>query len=470
MADFLFVPDSAGDTPLYEQIYRRFVSEIQSGSLAAGEKVPSKRRLCAHLGVSMSTVETAYSLLVAEGYLDSRPRSGYRVSPLLPLEAPAAEAPALPVSPPPAPPLADPFSTGAVDTSVFPYSSWARLTRDAVYQNPDLLQRGDPQGDRELRQVLCHFLREYRGVVCSPEQLVIGAGMEYLLDLVLQLLPREAVYALEDPGYRSTYRAVANQGLQVVPIPVDGQGMDCAALEASGATVAYVTPSHQFPLGVTMPAGRRTQLLRWAYARPDRYLIEDDYDSEFRYTSRPIPAMQGLDRRGRVVYVGTFSRSIAPSIRVAYLILPPALLARYRAQFSYAASTVSRFEQQVLCRFIGDGLYARHLRRVGGLYRARRGQLLELLSAIPHSAVTGSEAGLHLLLHLPGRDEGALCARAAAEFGLKLRGLGEFCRAAPPRQAALVLGFAGLDRERLEAYGPALLSLCRQEPSALDKS
>ena len=309
VADSFPLPVFGGDSPLYDQLYRHIAGAIQSGALAPGAKLPSKRRLCALAGVSMSTVETAYSLLAAEGYVLSKPRSGYVCAHLLlPASAAPAPVPEAPQSPDP-PRWAYDCSTSAVDVSAFPFSSWARITKEAVYENPGLLQRGHPQGDWPLRAALAQLLAQYRGVRCSPEQVVVGAGADYLLSLLLQLLPEHRSLALEDPGYPAAYAAAALHGREPVPIPVDGQGMDRDALERSGAGLAYVTPSHQFPLGVTMPAGRRSQLLHWAASGPGRFLIEDDYDSEFRWSSRPIPALQGLDRAGRVVYMGTFSRS-----------------------------------------------------------------------------------------------------------------------------------------------------------------
>lgn len=428
--------------PLYDQLYRHIVSLIRSGELAQGEKLPSKRRLAQHLGVSLTTVEKAYGLLTAEGYLESYPRSGCRVAPSLA----AIPAPPRPAAPPPPKreELDECFSTSAVDTSVFPFSTWARLSREAVYENPGLLQRGEGQGDWKLRAALADFLHQYRGVSCAPEQVVVTAGLEGALWVLLQLLPR-AVFGLEDPGYGSLRRLLDNLGRRWVPVVMDGRGLSVQALEGSGADVAYVTPSHQFPLGITTPAGRRGELLRWAYAKPGRYLIEDDYDAEFRYASRPIPAMQGMDQGGRVLYVGTFSRTIAPSIRVAYLILPPELLEVYHEKFRHASATVSRFEQEALCRFLTSGAYGRHLRRAGNLYRRRRDALCAALKG--WGEVRGAEAGLHLLFTLPGREEADLAERAA-KAGYRVRGLGEYCVGGDPLPGTLVLGFAGLPEER----------------------
>lgn len=439
--------------PLYEQLYRHLVEEIRQGRPAPGEKLPSKRQLCALVGVSMRTVETAYAMLTAEGYLLARPRSGHVVADLPPLTpSPAADAP---------PPVPDPprwrydCSTSAVDTSLFPFSSWARISKEAVYQNPELLQRGHPQGDLPLRAALSEVLGQYRGVHCAPDQIVVGAGVEYLLSTLLQLLPEHRSVALEDPGYPVGCAVARRHGRRIVPVPVDAQGMDPQALAGAGAALAYVTPSHQFPSGVTMPVGRRTRLLHWARTGPERYLIEDDYDSEFRYATRPIPAMQGLDRAGRVVYLTTFSRSIAPSIRMACMILPPALLERYRQVFSHTACTVSRFEQEALRRFLIQGLYSRHLRRMVNLYRRKRAVFTQALEAIPGVSISGQEAGLHFLLTLPRLDEGELVARAA-QASVRVQPLSRYCLAVPPAPSTVVLGFGGLTVEQLEGAARAL--------------
>ena len=447
MPDFFPLPVFSGDAPLYDQLYRHIAAAIQSGALAPGAKLPSKRRLCALAGVSMSTVETAYSLLAAEGYVLAKPRSGYVCAHLLP-PAPAAPASVPETAPVPTPKWAYDCSTSAVDTSAFPFSSWARITKEAVYENPGLLQRGHPQGDLPLRTALAELLAQYRGVRCSPEQVVVGAGADYLLSLLLQLLPEHKAIALEDPGYPAAYAAASLHGREAVPIPVDGEGMSRLALERSGVGLAYLTPSHQFPMGVTMPAGRRSRLLHWAASAPGRWLIEDDYDSEFRYSSRPIPALQGLDRAGRVVYMGTFSRSIAPAIRVAYMILPPELLERYRSTFSHGACTVSRFEQESLRRFLAQGLYGRHLRRTGNLYRKKCALFAGALAEIPGVTVSGADAGLHFLVTLPRLTEGELVARAAAK-SVGIHPLSRYCHAVEPKPSTVVLGFAGLTEEEL---------------------
>ena len=444
----LTIPLDAKDSlPMYEQLYRRIAAEIRAGRAGAGEKLPSKRALSAHLGVSLATVETAYSLLLSEGYVRSKPKSGYYVSDFVAFAAPEQPAPPAPVrAAPPETPARAPefdFSTASVDVSLFPYASWARLYREAVCAHPALLQRGERQGDAALREALCDFLSAYRGVACAPEQIVVGAGLEYLFALLLELMPPEAVFAAEDPGYAGFSHAVRAAGRPLRLLPLDAAGLDPAALERSDATVAFVTPSHQFPLGLTMPADRRSRLLCWASGAPERYLLEDDYDSEFRYLSRPLPALQGMDGGGRVVYLGTFSRSLAPSIRAAYMVLPPALLERYRALPGHGMSTLSRYEQMVLARFLSEGFYARYLRRVGNLYRRRREALLAALEAVPGVRVSGDGGGIHLLITNSRWSEAELMQRAARE-GVALRGLSSYCQEQPPLPSTLVAGYGGL--------------------------
>ncbi len=449
----IHMPVFQGKEPLYLQLYQHLAREIQQGRPGAGKKLPSKRRLCTMLGVSMSTVEGAYSLLLAEGYVRSLPRSGYVAAQLHDVQV--QPVPDLLPAPAPASQWKYDCSTSAVDTSVFPFSSWARINKDAVYQNPGLLQPGHPQGDEPLRVALAGLLAQYRGVRCSPEQIVVGAGADYLLSLLLQLFPQGSTVALEDPGYPTAWSAVERHGHHPVSIPVDSQGMEPQALEASGATLAYVTPSHQFPLGVTMPVERRSRLLRWASQAHGRYLLEDDYDSEFRYASRPIPALQGLDHGGRVIYLGTFSRSIAPAIRVAYLILPPQLLAQYRRIFPKTACTVSRFEQETLRQFLVQGLYSRHLRRSGNLYRRKCSLLTQALEGCGYLTLSGRGAGLHFLLTAPHLTEGEMVARAA-ESGLRVYPLSRYCHQIVPPPSTVVVGYAGLPADELEACAALL--------------
>ena len=418
-------------TPLYEQLYRHLAGEIRAGHLAAGERLPSKRALAAHLHISRNTVETAYAMLAQEGYISAKPRSGFYIAPLEARFDTAAAPKALPAEP--APRWVLDLKTNAVDVASFPYRTWAKLNRAVLLDGAALLEAGDPRGDLPLRKAIALHLREFRGVLCDASQVVVGAGMEYLLMLLLRLLGGTPVFALEDPGYPKTAAILRGSGVTVRPIPLDAEGMRPDALQKSGADIAYVTPSHQFPTGCVMPVGRRLKLLAWAGEREGRYVIEDDYNGEFHFSGRPIPAAQGLDRAGRVIYMSTFSRVLAPSIRIGYMVLPPALAERLAASLGSYSSTVSRFEQQTLLLFLSEGYLDRHLARVKAIYRRRRDGLTARLREleIPH---TGESAGLHLLLRLP-LARAAEARRRAAARRLRLYWLSDFFASYAPSDA-----------------------------------
>ena len=454
--------------PLYRQLYRHIVEEIASGGLAAGEKLPSKRRLAADLRVSVSTVETAYQMLVTEGYIAARAKSGFTVCRIEKLDAPVRPAPAAPPEPP-AKRWAYDFGTGSVDTALFPFKTWARIQRETVTAHPELLNHGSRQGDASLRAAIAKYLHAYRGVVCAPEQIVVGAGIEYLVGLLARLFCA-STFAVENPGYPRTAQVLRNNGVRTVFVPVDGDGMTLDALQAGGAQLAYVTPSHQFPTGATMPIARRTELLRWAGAAPGRYVVEDDYDSEFRYDTRPIPSLQGLDQAGRVIYVSTFSKSMAPSMRIGYMVLPVPVLEMYRAEYGVYSSTVSRFEQQTLCRFMEEGHFARHLNRLRSACRARRDALLEALYAAfgrDGVAVRGSHTGLHLLAAVHNGMTERELVEAAARAGVHVNGLSAYYMEHPEDcpPATVVLGYSDMDERALRAAVDALRCAWGARPS-----
>ena len=458
--------DAASDVPLYEQLYRSLAAEMRTGAVPAGTRMPGKRRLAAELSVSVNTVDAAYQMLAAEGYLEARERSGFYVQE--DLARPESAAPAAPPKADAVPkqrPIRYDLSTRGVDPGLFPFRTWARLQKELLYSSPELLTHGDAQGDLALRQALAGYLEEYRGVRCGAHQIVVGAGLEYLLGLLAPLLPGPA--AVENPGYPRAKQVLENNGVACCCLPVDEDGLSIRALSDSGAAVCYVTPSHQFPTGVTMPAGRRAELLHWAARCPGRrYIIEDDYDSEFRFDTRPLPSLQGMaGADGPVVYLSTCSRSLAPSIRIAYMVLPEQLLPAWHAKYRLYSSTVSRFEQQTLARFITGGYFTRHLARERVAYKARRDALTAALQeafAPEELHLTGLHTGLHLLAELrdPPPDD-ALRAAAEAE-GVRLSLLSDYDLtgggAAPV--GTLVLGYGSLADESCPSVGETLKRAC----------
>ena len=460
--------DAASAVPLYEQLYQSLAQEMRTGALAAGTRMPGKRRLAAELSVSVNTVDAAYQMLAAEGYLESRERSGFYVQEYLALPARPAGVPEpqplhLP-EPPPAPPVRYDLSTRGVDPGLFPFRTWARLQKELLYSSPELLTHGDAQGDPALRQALAEYLSEYRGVQCGAHQIVVGAGLEYLLGLLAPLLPGTA--AVETPGYPRARQVLENNGVRCCCLPVDADGLSLAALNQSEAAVCYVTPSHQFPTGVTMPAGRRAELLHWAARKPgERYIIEDDYDSEFRFDTRPLPSLQGMaGADGPVVYLSTCSRSLAPSIRIAYMVLPEHLLPAWREKYRLYSGTVSRFEQQTLARFITEGYFTRHLARERVAYKARRDALAAALNAAfapGELTLAGLHTGLHLLAKLKDPPPDAALRRAAEAQGIRLGLLSDYdLTGEAPSAGTLVLGYGSLADETCASVGEALKKAC----------
>ena len=463
--------DAASAVPLYEQLYKSLADEMRSGAIAAGTRMPGKRRLAAELSVSVNTVDAAYQMLAAEGYLESRERSGFYVQEYLALPTrPEGEQPPIPAPAPlpekePEQPVQFDLSTRGVDPGLFPFRTWARLQKELLYSSPQLLTHGDAQGDPELRQALADYLEEYRGVRCSAEQVVVGAGLEYLLGLLAPLLPGKT--AVENPGYPRAKRVLENNGVDCCCLPVDEDGLSVAALSSSGAAVCYVTPSHQFPTGVTMPAGRRAELLHWASRHPgQRYIIEDDYDSEFRFDTRPLPSLQGMaGADGPVVYLSTCSRSLAPSIRIAYMVLPRHLLPAWREKYRLYSGTVSRFEQQTLARFIREGYFTRHLARERVAYKARRDALTAALNAAfgpGELTLTGLHTGLHLLAELKDAPPDAALRAAAAASGVSLSLLSDYdlTGQTPGLGGTLVLGYGSLADAAFPEVGETLRKVC----------
>ena len=470
--------DAASAVPLYEQLYQSLAAEMRAGAIPAGTRMPGKRRLAAELSVSDNTVDAAYQILAAEGYLE---RSGFYVQEYLALPPRPERAPGTPAKPmepeapageaaPPSPPVRYDLSTRGVDPALFPFRTWARLQKELLYSSPELLTHGDAQGDWELRQALADYLEEYRGVQCSPQQIVVGAGLEYLLGLLAPLLPGKA--AVETPGYPRAKQVLENNGVECCCLPVDEDGLSIEELSRSGASVCYVTPSHQFPTGVTMPAGRRAELLHWAAKRPgERYIIEDDYDSEFRFDTRPLPSLQGMaGADGPVVYLSTCSRSLAPSIRIAYMVLPEHLLPAWWKTYRLYASTVGRFEQQTLARFITEGYFTRHLARERVAYKARRDALTAALNAAfapGQLRLAGLHTGLHLLASLKNAPPDEALRQAAEAEGVRLNLLSDYdLTGARHQTGTLVLGYGSLDDAACASVGQTLKRVCTEAREA----
>ncbi|MBU9728929.1 MocR-like pyridoxine biosynthesis transcription factor PdxR [Diplocloster modestus] len=450
--------DGKSRTPLYEQIYEFIKSELQAGTIQYKEKLPSARALAAHLAVSRSTVDLAYEQLRSEGYIEAVPCKGYfacQLEGVFRLD----ENPGIRQREdcdPRKDYLYD-FTPNGVDLERFPFNIWRKINRQVLSEeHTDLFLLGDPQGEAGLREAIARYLHQARGVNCTPEQIVIGAGNDYLLMLLSRILGTKRQVAMEDPTYRQAYCVFENLGYSMCAVEMDAMGMMVEELEKTEADLAYVMPSHQYPMGIVMPIGRRYQLLQWAAQRENRYIIEDDYDSEFRYKGKPIPALQGYDRKGKVIYLGTFSKSIAPAIRISYMVLPPALCRLYERTAMLFSSTVSRIDQRTLEVFIREGHFERHLNRMRTAYKGKHDLLVEHLKELKAvCSISGEQAGVHLLARFEdGRTEKELI-DAAREHRIKVYGLSENIvrhherEDAGSQPAGIILGYAALSEEQI---------------------
>ncbi len=456
--------------PLYQQIYEGIRSKILRGLLSYGTKLPSKRRLSDALRISQNTVDTAYQQLVAEGYLKAVPKSGFYVEDIIlqskPLSRQLDVSYAVGEEQPE--PIKYDFAPDRVDTDCFPFATWVRLSKEIMHdENRKLLERAEPQGDLALRAVIADYLLEYRGILTLPQQIIIGAGTEYLFQLLMQMLGRNRTVAIENPGYEKTHHILRAEGIRTELIDVGNAGLCLDSLESSEADTVYITPSHQFPLGVVMPVSARMRLLRWASESESRVIIEDDYDHEFRFEGKPIPALKGMDEKGKVVYLGTFSRSIAPSVRISYMVLAPKLLEVYQRNFLFYSCPVSRFEQFTLSRFLQDGHYERHINRMRKRYRSRRDALIRELyrSRLGNEiSIYGADAGLHLLVILNHQTQAEQLQLTAARAGIRLHALSDYCfgELDEQTQRTFVFGYAHLNEEEIGDAVGLLSDFCEK--------
>ena len=472
------VLDTASSSSLYMQLYESLKQDLISALLPARTRLPSKRLLASRMGISVNTVDAAYQQLVTEGYLEARAKSGYFVcdlgahisradgkdSKLLIPGIDSVECTAETDDT-----IID-FSPNGVDLSALPLAKIRKTIRDVFEDNgARVFSNCDPQGALSLRRALCKYVRESRGMICHPEQIILGAGTDYILQLLVQILRSthtiDAV-AMENPVYNKAYQIFTGLGVPVDLIPLDKAGIHIKSLAASRSNLVYTTPSHQFPLGIIMPVSRRTELLAWASAADNRYIIEDDYDSEFRYAGRPIPAISGLDAQNRVIYSGTFSKSIAPSVRISYLVVPPDLLTAFQKNLSYYNTTITHLDQLVLARFIDNGDFERHINRMRTLYRRKRDLFVQALAPYKKKLlISGTDAGLHLLCHVKNgmtEDELVQNARNAATkvYGISSYYLldrpGETASATSVPESTVLLGYASLTDDQIRKGVSAL--------------
>lgn len=447
-----FIPDRSQTSPIYRQLYQRFRESIADGRLRPGDRVPAVRALAAELNLARGTVEAAYQLLIAEGYLIARGAAGTVVTPHLPALATGA----VPLPEPAAPfasshrgALPQALQMGLPALDAFPRKLWTRLAGRQLRQaGLEGLVYPDPQGHAPLRAAIATYLGISRGITCRAEQVFVCAGYRACLDLIVHTLmqPDDRCW-FEEPGYFMARNALQHAGMHLVPVPVDDQGLDVAQgiQRAPDARFAVVTPTHQSPLGVSLSLPRRLALLDWA-GRNQRWIIEDDYDSEYRYQGRPLPALKSLDQQGRVLYTGTFSKVLFPGLRLAYLVVPAEQSQAFACQADRLHNHCPQLLQATVTAFLNEGHFARHLNRMRQLYAHRRHWLVEALQQAfgERLDLNPQAGGMHVLAGLPEGDDVEMARRARAQ-GLSIEPLSQWYLQETPRQG-LVMGFTNVTR------------------------
>ena len=434
--------------PLYEALYRCIRSDILSGRLSPGTKLPSKRALAQNLEVSKITVEAAYTQLLEEGYIRSREKIGYFVEQIH--QTPPKAAVSAPETSEETVYTLDLTGSGSEN---FPFSVWTKLQREVILDYGDRLLLPLPnQGIPELRAAIAQHLADFRGMHVAPENILIGAGTDFLYNLLIQLLGRDKTYAVEEPGYGKIRKIYAAGGVRCIGVPLDENGVIPEMLR--DARVLHLSPAHHFPTGLITSVKRRQELLNWAN-HANGYIIEDDYDSEFRFDAHPKPTMFSLDHSGRVVYMNTFSKSLAPSIRISYLVLPSALMQQFREQLGFYSCTVSSFEQHTLARFLTRGHFEKHINRMRKFYRSRRNRVVTALQSCAFAdklTIREQDAGLHFLLQVDTDLSDTALTALLAESGIRIRALSDYYHGPVPENVMhhLVVNYSGIQDEALE--------------------
>ena len=446
--------------PLYVRIYMQIKKMIQEGKFKEHQKLPSKRKLAQTLKVSPLTVEQAYLQLIAEGYVYAIEKSGYFVNVQVEMLLQNKKIPATykqdetikenyQYS----------FETHTIDTSLFPRSTWAKLTRQVLVDyDYEILNESHPQGLFLLRNEIARYLEIYRGMKVDVNQIVLGSGSTSIIGILVEILGRHNHYAMEDPGYQKIYQLFKANDVKLSLIELNEFGLSIESLKKSQASIVHITPSHQFPTGIVMPIQRRVELLNWAQERKDRFIIEDDYDSEFRYQGKPIPALQGLDQHDSIIYMNTFTKTLAPSFRINYMVLPKRLILTYKNISNYHGCTVPNLEQYILYSFMNKGYFERHINKMRNLYKQKLDTIMDIIQAYPDFEIKNYEAGLHCIL----------CISKAIEVN-KLTNFLEFSKIkiSPlmnkgkiklfQNQTQLILGYAGIPIEKIDHHIHKLL-------------
>ena len=449
-----------GPESLYEHLYGCIKNDILSGKLRSGTKLPSKRTFAKNLGISTITVENAYALLISEGYVYSIPKKGYfiaNVDTSVPASINAESEKRQEY-------FAD-FASNNTLHMLFPFTTWAKLMRGVLSERqPELMQKAPGGGIAELRAAIAEHLYQFRGMRVQPSQIIVGSGTEYLYGLIIQLLGHEMTFAVEDPGYGKIAKVYEANGVKFRHIPLDENGVDVAALKESGANILHISPSHHFPTGIVTPISRRYELLSWAAESEAHYIIEDDYDSEFRLGGRPVPPLRSIDVTDKVIYMNTFTKSLASTIRISYMVLPGTLAELFYKKLGFYSCTVSNFEQYTLAEFINGGHFGNHINRLRRHYREVRDLLLGEIAgnaAFKDAVIAEKDSGLHFLIRLDADKTDEELVREAHRHGINISCLSDYYdnqENAP--SSTLVINYSGIEKEKIPEAVRRLGMIC----------
>ena len=453
--------EKRGNKTLTDFLYTSIKNQIRDGVLKENEKLPSKRSLSQHLGISVITVQNAYLQLIDEGYIYSIEKKGFFVSDIArhlkketaedarshKADHRESESTAAPLTY-----FAD-FTSNAAVPGKFPFGLWSKTMRQVLSsENEKLLKRTDVFGTLELRRAICRHLKAFRNMDVSESQVIIGAGTESLYSMLVQFLGRDEIFAVENPGYHKAAEIFRLNGVRCEPVNIDEHGIIIEELQKAAANIVHVSPSHHFPSGVIMNFKRRTELLEWARKAPDRFIIEDDYDSEFRFIGKPLPTLQSIDQNGRVIYINTFSKTLSPSFRISYMILPQELAAEFSRKLGFYSCQVSSFEQFTLARFIEAGHYEKHINRMKNYYRSLRNILI---TGIENSALSKAfsireeNSGLHFLLTLNNGFNARLIQEKWRKKGINIQLLSDYYydKKTLPSTESFVINYSGIKKD-----------------------
>ncbi len=452
--------------PLYVSLYKHVKTMIVEDKYIEGQKLPSKRKLAQDLKLSPLTVEAAYQQLIAEGYVYSIEKKGYFVDKkveLIETNQRKIHHEQRRISPE-EPVYQYAFKTNVVDTSLFPNTTWAKLSRTVLSENHhEMLNKIHPQGLDLLRREISRYLELYRGIKADEDQIVIGSGSSSLINILIELLSRDKHYAIENPGYKKNYQIYNGNNVKLSLVSLDDSGLAIDELRHTNAQVVHITPSHQFPMGIVMPIQRRYELLNWANRSVGRYIIEDDYDSEFRFQGKPIPALQGFDHSDKVIYMNTFTKTLAPSFRMNYMVLPKRLLSQYQKMMTYHGCTVPNFEQFVMYKFMHEGFFERHINRMQKAYREKIEIITKTIELYPNVKIKGYDTGLHFLLEIDSDIPEETIVTHVIKNHIYVTGLKSYDlkKMENTNKPTLVLGYSGIEISEIKQAIESLMNILK---------